>query len=217
MSRKDADTGEVSVALVNCPLTRRHLIRGALGAGLGFVGVRSVGSESGSDPCDGAGTEADGQDKAYLAAVCGTYCGACPSYIAKHSEDERVRRANPWGDCDGCRSGGMLAVHCRACNIRRCAANKQKVTRCSDCEELPCSRLANLIALGGYPHRKEYLPNLGRIRELGVQEWVKSEERRWRCPKCRLPMSWYDAECARCGQPRSESLFPVSENTPRPY
>jgi hypothetical protein len=27
-------------------------------------------------------------DKEHLAAVCGTYCGACPAYIAKHSEDE---------------------------------------------------------------------------------------------------------------------------------
>lgn len=217
MSTKDAGTGEVSAALVRCLLTRRGLIRGALGVGLGCAGVRSIAGESRSEPRHGAATGVDGPEKAHLAAVCGTYCGACPSYIATHSEDEGIRRPNPWGACDGCRSGGTLAGHCRACHIRRCAESKQDVTHCSDCEELPCSRVASLIALGGYPHRKEYLPNLGRIREVGAREWVEGEERRWRCPGCGLPMSWYDTECARCGEPRSASLFPVSANTPRPY
>jgi hypothetical protein len=69
--------------------------------------------------------------------------------------------------------------------------------------------VTSLINMGGYPHRNEYLPNLAKIREMGVQEWIKYEEERWRCPKCRLPMSWYDAECAGCGEPRSEDLFPI--------
>jgi hypothetical protein len=87
----------------------------------------------------------------------------------------------------------------------------------SDCEESPCYRVTNLINAGGYLHRKEYLPNLERIREMGVQEWVKDEEERWRCPKCRLPMSWYDTKCARCGEPRSGRLFPLPRDTPLPY
>jgi len=66
--------------------------------------------------------------------------------------------------------------------------------------------------MGSYLHRKEYLPNLKKIREMGVQEWAKKEEERWRCPRCGLPMSWYDAECAGCGEARSERLFPLSKN-----
>jgi hypothetical protein len=184
-------------------------MRGALGAGITLAGV-GFGTDPGNADQDGMGNER-------LAAVCGTYCGACPSYMATHSEDGRVQRPNPWGNCDGCLGGGKLAAHCRACRIRLCAANKEDVTRCSDCEELPCHRVTNLIDAGGYPHRKEYLPNLERIREMGAREWVKNEKERWRCPKCRLPMSWYDTECARCGEPRSESLFALSEDTPRPY
>jgi hypothetical protein len=172
-----------------------------------------------------------GTGKEHLAAACGTYCGACPAYIAKHSEDEQIKMRlqkrsssgptkalkgippSNWMDgllCDGCLSGGMLAGHCQRCNIRLCAANKQDDDRCSDCEELPCYRITNLMNMGHYLHRKEYLPNLKKIREMGVQEWVKYEEERWRCPQCGLPMSWYDAECARCGEPRSERLFPLS-------
>jgi ribosomal protein L37E len=173
-----------------------------------------------------------GTDKEHLVAACGTYCGACPAYIAKHSEDEQIKiklekrfSSGPmkalkgippsnWMDgllCDGCLSGGMLAGHCQNCAIRICAANKQNDSRCSDCEELPCYRITNLINMGHYLHRKEYLPNLEKIREMGVQKWIKYEEERWRCRRCGLPMSWYDAECAGCGEPRSERLFPLSK------
>jgi hypothetical protein len=191
---------------------------GSGGSGGSTDGTGSGGSEAGTGGSEaGTGGSEAGTGKEHLAAVCGTFCGACLSYMAKHSEDEQIQRPNPWGDCDGCLSGGMLAAHCQTCEIRLCAANRQNVTRCSDCEELPCYRITNLINLGNYPHRQEYLPNLALIREMGVQEWVKYEEERWRCPQCGLPMSWYDTECARCGEPRSESLFPVSEDTPRPY
>jgi hypothetical protein len=172
-------------------------------------------------------------DKEHLAAACGTYCGACPAYIAKHNEEKQniikqqkrfsseprktLKGVPPsnWMDgllCDGCLSGGMLPGHCQHCAIRKCAENKQNDSRCSDCEELPCAHITNLINMGHYLHRKEYLPNLKKIREMGVQEWVKYEEERWRCPQCGLPMSWYDAECAGCGEPRSERLFPLPKN-----
>jgi hypothetical protein len=32
-----------------------------------------------------------GTGKEHLADACGTYCGACPAYIAKHSEDEQIK------------------------------------------------------------------------------------------------------------------------------
>ena len=173
-----------------------------------------------------------GSDKEHLAAVCGTYCGACPAYIAKHSDEEqikirlqkRVSSGNVMGQkvipdprwmdgilCDGCLSGGQIAFHCQRCAMKVCAANKQNVTRCSDCKELPCSRIMNMINTG-LLHRAEYLPNLEKISVMGVQEWIKYEEERWRCPQCGQPMSWYDAECTGCGAPRSEKLFPLTDN-----
>ena len=172
----------------------------------------------------------DGKDNVQLAAVCGTYCGACPAYIARHSTDEqkqmRLQKRNSsgpikaqktipdprWMDgilCDGCLSGGQIASHCQRCAMKVCAANKENVTRCSDCKELPCYRITNMINTG-LLHRAEYLPNLEKIREMGVQEWVKYEDERWRCPRCGLPMSWYDAECPACNEPRSERLFPLT-------
>ena len=170
--------------------------------------------------------------KEHLAAACGTYCGACPAYIAKHSEDEQTDRKTETGSsseqmkalknvpppdwmdgllCDGCLSGGVLPGHCQTCEIRLCAASKESDSRCSNCEELPCHRITGLMAMGDYLHRDEYLPNLEKIRGMGVQEWVQYEEERWRCSRCGLPMSWYDSKCARCGERRSERLFALPE------
>jgi hypothetical protein len=210
----------------NEKITRRKFVKGVAAGAAVYCACFSL-------DCPAASEEdkvKDGKGKVHLAAACGTYCGACQAYIAKHGEDEQVKMKlqkrfssgpakalkgippSNWMNgllCDGCLSGGMLAAHCQMCNIRLCAANKQNDSRCADCEELPCYRITNLINMGSYLHRKEYLPNLKKIREMGVQEWVKNEEERWRCPKCGLPMSWYDAQCAGCGEPRSERLFPL--------
>jgi hypothetical protein len=209
--------------------SRRKFIKGVVGAAFGSYAYFSLDSLAVSED----DKLNDGKGKEHLASSCGTYCGACPAYIARHSDDEQIKKrlqkrlsSGPtkalkgipdpgWMDgllCDGCLSGGMLAAHCQNCAIRKCTANRQKDSRCTDCEELPCSRITGLISMGAYLHRKEYLPNLKKIREMGVQEWVKYEEERWRCHRCGLPMSWYDAECVGCGEPRSKLLFPLTEN-----
>ncbi len=209
-------------------ITRRRFIRRVAGASYVCLSLDCL-----SAPDEkGTNTIKESKGKVRLAAACGTYCGACPAYIAKHGEKEQKERrlqkrvsSGPtkaqkgipplnWMDgllCDGCLSGGTLAAHCLNCAVRKCAENKQKDSRCSDCADLPCQRITNLIDMGGYLHRREYLPNLKDIREKGVQEWVKYEEERWRCPRCGLPMSWYDAECVGCGAPRSKRLFALTE------
>jgi hypothetical protein len=211
--------------------TRREFVQGAAGAVVCCT-CFSWDTLAGLEENSAFKTDA-GKGKEHLVAACGTYCGACPAFIAKHCEDEQVKiklqkrsssepekpqkgiPSSNWMDgllCDGCLSGGMLTAHCQPCAIRKCAENKQNNSRCSDCEELPCYRMTNLIHMGSYLHRAEYLPNLEKIRKMGVQEWVKYEEERWRCPRCGMPMSWYDTECIRCGEPRSNELFPLTTN-----
>ena len=220
----------------NGAITRRKFVKGATGTALCCACLPLAvfpDAAAAQKHNDEAGKDANmtGAGKVHLAAACGTYCGACPAYIAKHGEDEQVKMnlqkrsssapakvmkgipPSNWMDgllCDGCLSGGVLVAHCKSCNIRLHALDTQDGARCTNCKELPCQRVTNLINMGQYLHRHEYLPNLKRIREMGAQEWVKKEEARWSCPKCRLPMSWYDAECARCGEPRSKALFPLS-------
>ena len=209
--------------------TRRKFCKRLAGVAFtgAFVGLETMATQNPKSKGEAVG------NKEHLAAACGTYCGACPAYLAKHGEDGQIKKKRQkisssvptksqkgippsnWMAgllCDGCLSGGQLAAHCQRCNIRLCALDKQDNARCSDCEELPCHRITNLINMGRYLHRKEYLPNLEKIREMGVQKWVKYEEERWRCPRCRLPMSWYDAECIGCGAKRSERVFSLTQD-----
>ena len=201
-----------------------------------MAGVACTGALAGLEAMAGTNVKSQGTIEGkgeHLAGACGIYCGACPAYLVKHSEDEQIRikrqqisSAAPtkplkgippsnWMAglrCDGCVSGGTLAPHCQRCDIRLCALKKQKNSRCSDCEEMPCYRITNLINMGGYLHRDEYVPNLKKIREMGVQKWVQYEAERWRCPRCGLPMSWYDAECIGCGAKRSGRVFSLKQD-----
>ena len=209
-------------------ITRRKFVKGVAGATVccAFFPMDSLAASEEKE-----NEIKEGKGKEHLVAACGIYCGVCPSYLNKHGGDKqiimRLQKGSSSGPmradikwfvnfmnnqrCDGCLSGGKLAGHCQNCDIRLCALKKQKDARCTNCEELPCNRLTNLINQGSYPHRQEYLPNLKKIREMGVEEWVKYEEERWSCPKCGQPVSWYDTKCVECGAPRSERLFPVPE------
>ncbi len=219
----------------NGDITRRKFVKGVAGAAVccACLPLEVLADPAGTPKHNNEGGKSDmtGIGKEYLAAACGTYCGACPAYMAKHGDEEQIKMRQQkklssgpakalkgippsnWMDgllCDGCLSGGRLAGHCQKCDIRLHALKNQDNFRCSGCEELPCYRITNLINMGHYLHRGEYLPNLEKIREMGVREWVKYEEERWRCPGCGLPMSWYDTECVGCGEPRSGRLFPLT-------
>ena len=70
----------------NEKISRRKFVKGAAGA--------AVCCACYSSDCLAASkenSEQDGKGKEHLAAACGTYCGACPAYIAKHSEDMQMK------------------------------------------------------------------------------------------------------------------------------
>ena len=182
-------------------------------------------------PLNSLAATAKGTGKENLIAACGIYCGVCPSYINKHGDDKQIKmRLEKTGSfeqlrpdikwftnfmnkqsCDGCLSGGKLAGHCQNCNIRLCALKKQKDARCTDCKELPCENIMNLINMGNYPHRQDYLTNLKKLRKMSAEKLVKNEVKRWSCTKCGKPVSWYDPECVECGAPRPGHLYKVPE------
>ena len=169
------------------------------------------------------GQETDTAKKEILVASCGLYCGACPMYLATQENDptrlESVKKQGgygafmaslPWEDlqCDGCLSGGRLASFCRECAIRDSATDKTATRRCSECAEFSCDRITR-FSNSGMPHHYEALENLRRLRTMGIANWTKYEEDRWRCSKCRTMFSWFDPECPKCNAPRSDKLFPL--------
>ncbi|NLD39630.1 MAG: DUF3795 domain-containing protein [Desulfatiglans sp.] len=159
------------------------------------------------------------QKNEILVAPCGLYCGACPMYIATQSKDkgklDALVKQFSTGPmklekedilCDGCIGNGRVASFCRDCAMRKCALDKEGVTRCSDCKDEPCEKVTKFNN-DGMPHHGEVLSNLSQIKKMGIEKWAKHEKERWSCPKCGLQMAWYDSKCSGCGAPRSDKLF----------
>jgi len=168
------------------------------------------------------GQEADPAKNENLVTACGLYCGACPAYLATQENNEQ-RLASGFGagpsskprplasmQCDGCLGGGRVLAHIPKCAIKECAATKTKTQRCSECAEFPCSRITDFNN-DGITHHSEVLDNLRQLRTMGIKDWAKHEETRWRCSTCQTMLSWYDAECPKCKAPRSDRLFPLKK------
>ena len=202
-------------------MTRRTFVKGVAGVAVGCACLQL-------DCLVTSASEPDNitKDKENLVAVCGLYCGACPMYLATQSNDEEKLKAmlKQFSNgpaklktedilCDGCIGNGRIASFCRDCAMRKCPDDKQDVTRCSDCQDFPCSRITDFNN-DGMPHHAEVLNNIRKIKEMGIKQWAKYDEERWRCPKCKSPMAWYDSKCSKCGEPRSDKLFILSQFNP---
>ena len=195
--------------------TRREFVKGvtAVAACGAFAGIERLAAASPKAP----------ENKEKLVAPCGLYCGACPMFLATQENDDKRIKAmmQQFGakemkfspadlQCDGCIGGGRIATFCQKCDMRSCAETKQKVARCADCKDFPCTRLT-AFNNDGMLHHAEVLENCRRLREAGIKEWAKREEAKWSCPQCKANIAWYDQACSKCGAKRSGRLFPLKQ------
>lgn len=138
-------------------------------------------------------------------SYCGIHCGSCP--VLRHGETGRSDgfiaccAGVPEKElaCGGCKSDHLYAG-CRVCGFRDCAISRG-VTHCADCAEYPCADYRRwLSAKRLLPHVGEAPGNLEAIRRDGVEAWLAAQKRRWACPSCGAPFSWYERACPACGR-----------------
>ncbi|MEF9998816.1 MAG: DUF3795 domain-containing protein [Lachnospiraceae bacterium] len=120
------------------------------------------------------------------AAICGLFCGTCPSY--PH-------------DCHGCLSE-KLTPHCATCSngFRQCA-KQHTVTRCYECIHFPCARLEEFSHqhyANGIGHHESVITDLMEMKAHGVSNWVENQIQMHTCTKCGNLIYWYDRECHIC-------------------
>ncbi len=166
-------------------------------------------------------------NKENLIASCGLYCGACEMYRAVQDNniekcESMLKAFNSRGgnfmlddiECDGCLCGGKLTPWCRECGMRNCAKHKDGEKICSpDCGDFPCEQLAN-FSQDNMTHHHEVVNNLCRLHKVGLKKHAGQEEKRWLCPECKTPLSWYDMKCPKCGKERSKNLFKLEYEWP---
>lgn len=127
-------------------------------------------------------------------ACCGLYCGACSSLLLKEKAEGNPDLSDFCCDyeeepCSGCGSNGD-------CEFIRCCREHQ-VSNCAFCPEFPCAMIT-AFADEEWPHHKDVLDNLKRLREIGTEAWLAEQGKKWTCTSCGARIHWYQAQCRRC-------------------
>src|SRR5512137_1173808 len=117
--------------------------------------------------------------KEELVAPCGMNCNVCAAYLAvTHDVKSKVLKM-------------MYCIGCRPRN-KPCAFLKKKCTRlrqgkvryCYECPTFPCKSLSAIDNRYKAQFRMSEIENLHRIRDKGIKNFLKAEEKKWKCPKC---------------------------------
>ena len=148
-------------------------------------------------------------------SYCGIYCGACS--ILMHGETSRADGfAACLGSvpkeelaCGGCKSDAVYAG-CFACSFRDCALEKG-LSHCVDCVDYPCKMYSRWQSAAKFlPHVREAVSSLTAIKRDGVDSWLEAQKKRWSCPDCGTPFSWYALTCRRCGLRLAAKAYEMS-------
>ena len=146
---------------------------------------------------------------------CGIYCGACS--IAMYGRTGhgdgfatclgRVPREELV--CGGCKSDDVYAG-CSTCSLRGCARGKN-VEHCVDCADYPCTRYSKWQSLAKFlPHTHESASSLETIKRDGIDRWLAEQKKRWLCPDCGTPFSWYASVCSKCDRSLEFKAYALS-------
>ena len=124
-----------------------------------------------------------------LIAPCGINCRLCRAYA-------RDKKA-----CPGCRGEDTFkSKSCISCRIRNCEKMIEGgIKYCFECAEFPCARLSRLDTRYRTKYGTSPIQNLGSMKKIGINNFVKSEEQKWTCPGCGPLLCMHQPQCLSCG------------------
>lgn len=127
-------------------------------------------------------------------SICGLNCAKCDMYEASHGNEKVRDEIIQWFKekrnktvepaqvrCEGCR--GPVDVHWSPdCRMRACAGQKG-VQYCFQCNDFPCSMLAEFSS-DRVAHHKRTVENMKKMKEHGIEAWIAEQERTGQCVFC---------------------------------
>lgn len=129
-----------------------------------------------------------------LIGPCGMNCGLCKSYLA-YSRGVPAKKGEV-SHCSGCRARNKNCAF-----VKRDCPRKvgKQLDSCMECPDMPCERLAKLDENYRIRYGAGFVENLKMIKEKGMEEFLKSQAERYKCPKCGDILSIHDGKCYACG------------------
>ncbi len=129
-----------------------------------------------------------------LAAPCGMYCGTCRAYLLLTKN-----LLEKWGykqGCLGCRIRNKNCVFIKSyCSLLK----NQEIDFCFECDKFPCTNRGKIDRMYKNKYNIDLIGNLQRLKELGLKEWLKEQENKWKCSRCGGTICVHDQMCVDCG------------------
>jgi hypothetical protein len=135
---------------------------------------------------------------AELVAPCGMNCGICRGYLAFTHGIPRKRGRVTY--CAGC------LPRAKNCYIKRncLKLTRHEVNYCYECNEMPCKNLTHLDNRYRERYGMSMVENLKMLKAEGMDEFLKSQAEKYRCPTCGDLVCVHDGKCYGCGYKRGK-------------
>jgi hypothetical protein len=120
-------------------------------------------------------------------------CAICSGYLAlKHDlKAKGIRMVQ----CVGCRPRNKMCAFLK----KRCSKLLNgEATFCYECESFPCSRLRTIDKRYRSRYRMSMTDNLQFIREHGIEQFLKEQEKSWKCKRCGEMICCHNGLCFNC-------------------
>ena len=129
-----------------------------------------------------------------LIAPCGMNCRICLGYFGYTTTGKRRKMR-----CIGCRPTGKSCAH-----LKKYCKNKKinEIEFCYQCNDFPCEQLQKLDNKYRERYDMSMMENLKDLKERGMKEFLETQEKKYRCPKCGDVISVHDGKCYTCGHER---------------
>jgi hypothetical protein len=135
---------------------------------------------------------------------CGLYCGGCAIFQKTQSgRHQRDENNNPL-ICFGCNSD-TTTKWCTDCEIKTCNRNKGH-RFCYECNDNPCEILNRFINDPKYPYHTEVQENMKLLKEIGLEQWTKENEKKYHCGLCNNQTNWFETRCSACGNEKINKI-----------
>lgn len=126
-------------------------------------------------------------------APCGMNCAVCSGYLALKHEVKKNGIRMPY--CAGCRPRDKKCAFLK----RRCELLLgKKVDFCYECNDYPCERLKRIDKRYQTHFHMSLIGNLEYVRDNGMAEFLRTQQEKWRCPKCGEVVCCHNGTCFNC-------------------